>query len=353
MPPYFNIPKYTSKDAPIALGSMLILTLIINYIIFDGYFSVLPIFFLATAVTFAVLIPVFFLYGLVAISLRNRFPADEETIIRITICICVFLLMSAVIIALILIAYEGTGFLNYRFSEADYTHCYISAIVMNIFLIFLNEGVAQFDRYKTTMIQTEQLKKEYLQSQLLGLKSQMNPHFLFNSLNTLSSLIHEDSEKAEDFLDHMSKVYRYLLRNNEEHLVTLSTELELIKSYYFLLKKRHCDALNIQLDIPEEYLSAEIPPLTLQMIVENTINQNSLTKNEPINIIISAIDEKIHVTHNVQPKLYGSKESEEAVENIANKFRLLTQKEIEIIELPGKREVLLPLLPQKQLSTLS
>jgi LytS/YehU family sensor histidine kinase len=223
---------------------------------------------------------------------------------------------------------------------------------MNIFLIFLNEGVAQFERYKTTLMQTEQLKKEYLQSQLLGLKSQMNPHFLFNSLNTLSSLIHEDSERAEDFLDHMSKVYRYLLRNNEEHLVKLTTELDLIKSYYFLLKKRHCDALNIALDIPEEYLTAEIPPLTLQMLVENTISQNSLTKNEPINIAISAVDGKIHMIHNVQPKLYGSKESEEALDNIANKFRLLTQKEIEIIEQPGKREVLLPLVQQKEVSSL-
>jgi hypothetical protein len=331
---------------------MFILTLIIDYIIFENYFSDASVFFWGTLVTFSVLIPVFFTYGLVAISLRSRFPDDNETIIRITICICIFLLLSAVIIALILIGYEATGFLNYKFSEADYSHCYIAAIVMNLFLIFLNEGVAQFERYKATLMQTEQLKKEYLQSQLLGLKSQMNPHFLFNSLNTLSSLIHEDSERAEDFLDHMSKVYRYLLRNNEEQLVKLSTEVDLIKSYYFLLKKRHCDALNIKLDIPEEYLNAEIPPLTLQMLVENTISQNSLTKEEPISINITAVDGKIHLTHNVQPKLYGGNESEEALENIANKFRLLTQKEIEIIELPEKREVLLPLVLQKELSSL-
>ena len=348
----FNMPSYTSKDAPIAVSSMFILTLIINYTIFENYFSDPSIFFWGTLVTFAVLIPVFFTYGLVAISLRSRFPGDSETIIRITICICIFLLLSAVIVALILIGYEGTGFLNYKFSEADYSHCYMAAIVMNLFLIFLNEGVAQFERYKATLMQTEQLKKEYLQSQLLGLKSQMNPHFLFNSLNTLSSLIHEDSERAEDFLDHMSKVYRYLLRNNEEQLVKLSTEIDLIKSYYFLLKKRHCDALNIKLDIPEEYLNAQIPPLTLQMLVENTISQNSLTKDEPISIDITAVDGKIHITHNVQPKLYGSNESEEALENIANKFRLLTQKEIEIIEMHEKREVLLPLVLQKELSSL-
>src|SRR5688500_16230760 len=347
----FNIPSYTSKDAPIAVSSMFILTLIINYIIFENFFSDPSIFFWGTLVTFGVLIPVFFTYGLVAISLRSRFPEDSEAVIRITICICIFLLLSAVIIALILIGYEASGFLNYKFSEADYSHCYMAAIVMNLFLIFLNEGVSQLERYKATLMQTEQLKKEYLQSQLLGLKSQMNPHFLFNSLNTLSSLIHEDSERAEDFLDHMSKVYRYLLRNNEDPLVSLQTEVDMVQSYYYLLKKRHCEALTIEIDIPRQYMDAEIPPLTLQMLVENTINQNTLIKNEPINIFIGVVNGQIQISHNVQPKLYGTKENEEAIENIANKFRLLAQKEIEIIELPDKRVILLPLLEQKELST--
>jgi LytS/YehU family sensor histidine kinase len=251
-----------------------------------------------------------------------------------------------------LIAYESTGFLGYEFSEKDYTQCYLATIVMNVFLTFLNEGVSQFEKYKTTLVETEQLKKEYLHSQLLGLKSQMNPHFLFNSLNTLSSLIHEDSEKAEDFLDHMSKVYRYLLRNNEEQLVKLQTEIDMIKSYYFLLKKRHCDALNLEINIPEEYLNTEIPPLTLQMLIENTINQNTLTKNEPLNIFITVAHDRIEITHNVHPKLYGAKENEEAIDNIANKFRLLTQKNITINETDQKRVIHLPLPEQKELSAI-
>ena len=345
-----NFPKYTSKDAPIMLGSMLILALILNAIIFDQYFSQLIVFIWGTLATFSALIPVFMLYGMIAISLRNRFPDDGQTVKRLFICISVFLLLSAVIIALFLLGYDGIHFLGYQFSEADYTNCYLATIIMNIFLTFLNEGVAQFERYKITLIQTEQLKKEYLQSQLLGLKSQMNPHFLFNSLNTLSSLIHEDSEKAEDFLDHMSKVYRYLLRNNEEKLVNLQTEIDLVKSYYFLLKKRHCDALNIKISIPKEYLQREIPPLTLQMLIENTINQNTLTRNEPLNLFITINNEQIEITHNLQPKLYGSLEGEEAMENITNKFRLLTQKNIVISESEQKRIIRLPLLEEKETS---
>ena len=346
-----NIPRYTTKDVPIMLGSMMILTLIINYFLFDSYFSEWNVFVWSTLVTFIILVPTFLSYGVIAVSLRNRFPDDAQNIRRLSVCISVFLLLSAVVVALLLMGYETTNFLGYQLSEEDYTHCYLAAAIMNVFLTFLNEGVAQFERYKTTLIETEQLKKEYLHSQLLGLKSQMNPHFLFNSLNTLSSLIHEDSDKAEDFLDHMSKVYRYLLRNNEDPLVSLQTEVDMVQSYYYLLKKRHCEALTIEIDIPRQYMDAEIPPLTLQMLVENTINQNTLTKNEPINIFIGVVNGQIQISHNVQPKLYGTKENEEAIENIANKFRLLAQKEIEIIELPDKRVILLPLLEQKELST--
>ena len=346
-----NIPRYTTKDVPIMLGSMMILTLIINYFLFDNYFSEWNVFVWSTLVTFIILVPTFLSYGVIAVSLRNRFPDDVQNIRRLSVCISVFLLLSAVIVALLLMGYETTNFLGYQLSEEDYTHCYLAAAIMNVFLTFLNEGVAQFERYKTTLIETEQLKKEYLHSQLLGLKSQMNPHFLFNSLNTLSSLIHEDSDKAEDFLDHMSKVYRYLLRNNEDPLVSLQTEVDMVQSYYYLLKKRHCEALTIEIDIPRQYMDAEIPPLTLQMLIENTINQNTLTKSEPINIFIGVVNGQIQISHNVQPKLYSTKENEEAIENIANKFRLLAQKEIEIIELPDKRVILLPLLEQNELST--
>jgi hypothetical protein len=334
------------------LGSMLILALILNYNLFDNYFADTPVFLWATIVTFLILIPIFIVYGVIAISLRNRFPDDAQTVKRLSICISVFVLMSAVTIALVLLLYETVHFLNYQFSEEDYTNCYLATIVMNIFLTFLNEGISQFERYKTTLIETEQLKKEYLHSQLLGLKSQMNPHFLFNSLNTLSSLIHEDAEKAEDFLYHMSKVYRYLLRNNDEQLVSLKTEVDMVKSYYFLLKKRHCNALNVVIDISKEYGNTEIPPLTLQMLIENIINQNILTQSQPLDIYISVVNNQIEITHNVQPKLYGGKENEEAIENIANKFRLLTQREIRIIELNEKKIIRLPLLEQKEYSTI-
>src|SRR4029079_9617844 len=194
----------------------------------------------------------FFIYGLVAISLRNRFPEDNQLLKRLTICISIFFLMSAVFISLILRGYDYFEFQGYEYEESDFTKSYVAFMVINVFLTFLNEGVSRFEKYRATVTETEQLKKEYMQSQLLGLKSQMNPHFLFNSLNSLSSLIHEDADTAEEFLNHMSKVYRYLLRNNEEKLVTIETELHFIQSYYFLLRSRHEEGLQLDIDVSSD-----------------------------------------------------------------------------------------------------
>jgi two-component system, LytTR family, sensor kinase len=295
-----QIPKYTSKDVPILLGSMTPLMLIMNGIMFgERYFSEWGVFIPATLVTFAFLGTAFIVYGFVAILLRNRLPLESQLTKRLAICITVFIFMSAVLVSIVLRLYELFGFLGYTFEESDFKQIFIALVITNIFLTFFNEGVAKFEKYKATATETEQLKKEYIKSQLIGLKSQMNPHFLFNSLNTLSSLIHENEEEAEEFLDHMSKVYRYLLRNNDEQLVTLETELNFIRSYYFLLKARHGEGLQLQLDIPKETQDHPIPPMTLQFILEHALNQNTIGKEKPLQIHMYVDkDEKLVIAYN-------------------------------------------------------
>src|SRR5206468_4198254 len=108
---------------------------------------------------------------------------DQELFKRLAICLSIFFLMSAVYIALLLLAYDNFHFFGYEYSEHDFTRGYITLMVINIFLTFLNEGLYRFEKYRATITETEQLKKEFMHSQLLGLKSQMNPHFLFNGLN--------------------------------------------------------------------------------------------------------------------------------------------------------------------------
>jgi len=131
------------------------------------------------------------------------------------------------------------------YSEKAFVWNFIVLSVLSIFRTFLLEGVNSYNEWKRNNTETEKLNVSYNQSRLNALKSQVNPHFLFNCLNTLSSLIQEDEEKAEMFLNEMSKVYRYMLRNDEETLVPLEVELGFIKSYHHLLKARYGDGLQL------------------------------------------------------------------------------------------------------------
>jgi two-component system, LytTR family, sensor kinase len=345
-----NIPKFHTKDFTVLVGSMLPMGVLLNYFLYDKvYFSSTSQFITTTVVTFIYLGAAFLTYGFVAISLRNRFPHDNQLFKRLAICLSIFFLMSAVYISLLLLAYDYVHFYGYEYLDSDFTKGYLTLITINIFLTFLNEGIYRFEKFKITITETEQLKKEYMHSQLLGLKSQMNPHFLFNSLNSLSSLIHEDGEIAEEFLDHMSKVYRYLLRNNEEKLVTIETEINFINSYYFLLKARHEDGLQLHVDIPPESKERWIPPLTLQMIVENAMNQNAISRSKPLMIWIRDNDHGLEIINSVAPKINSANSNAEIEENINNKYRLLCGCEIEIEETDKQRSIVLPVIANKDL----
>jgi len=347
---HVDIPKYSNKDIPIMVGTMFPMTLLMNYFLFGSrYFKEVSVFIWATLVTFLLLCIAFNIYGFVAISLRRRFPGDHELFKRLAICITIFIIMTGVYLSIVCRGYDLFNFMGYEYDERNFAKCFVTFVVMNVFLTFLNEGVSRFENYRATHTETEQLKKEYMQSQLLGLKSQMNPHFLFNGLNTLSSLIQEDAEKAEDFLDHMSKVYRYLLRNNEEQLVELQTEVGFIRSYYFLLKARYGDGLSLLVDIDSVYYHHRVPPLTLQMIFENILTLNTITKNRPLVIEIKTMDGKLVIKNTVQPKLNCSDCFDQGIENITKKFRLLCQKEVMIEETPEERTIRLPLIPSKEL----
>ena len=189
------------------------------------------------------------------------------------------------------------------------------------------------------------LKKENLQSQLEGLKGQVNPHFLFNSLNSLSSLIAEDPEKAEEFIDEMSKVYRYMLRSNEDGLTSLKNEMLFIQSYFHMLKTRYSDGLELKTIIDERYLKYMLPPLTLQMLVENAVKHNVIQKDCPLNILIMTTNSgKLVVTNNLQRKSTKILSNKIGLTNISNKYKLMKQEEIMVNDDGKEFSVVIPLI---------
>jgi sensor histidine kinase YesM len=346
----FTLPQYTRKDLWIFAAVVPVIVLVYNTLIFGNrFFTEGRVFVWAGLSTFLILSSFWFFFTWIAVTLRNRFPRDGDLMKRMLISIFLFIIINALIVTILFWGYDYFHFLNYELNQVRYQWTLLSAAIFNVFVTILHEGVDSFEKWKKTMLETQQLKKEYMQSRLLGLKSQMNPHFLFNSLNSLSSLISEDRAEAEKFLDEMSKVYRYLLRS-DDRLVPLGTEVQFLHSYYYLLKVRYGDGIHINWQIKEDQLQLLMPPLTLQLLVENTFTANMVSKDSPLTINISSLgDQWLQIQHNVQQKIrIGLQESEPAgLDNIINKYRLLCRQTVTIRYTEKQRVIHIPLIDQE------
>lgn len=342
-----KLPHYTSKDYVIMLWTMIPFSMVINVFVFGrNYFSSWGLFLLATLITTLAACIDFIACGGVAVEMKKRLPADNEVAKRLTFMIGIFLIFSGLFLYFLFSFYELINFYGYTFNESGFGWAYLSLGVLNIFLTFLHEGVSRFERWKANLQETEQLKKTVMQSQLLGLKSQVNPHFLFNCLNSLSSLIDECPDKAETFLDKMSRVYRYMLRNDEEVLVTLDTELQFINAYYSLLKARYCEGIHLDMNVNKDDLELLLPPLSLQVIIENAFSQNTLHKSAPLKISIYS-DGKgcIVIRNNIQPKaITDAFDYEAGLDNLVSRYRLLNQRQVIIKDSKNERTIQLPLI---------
>ena len=205
--------------------------------------------------------------------------------------------------------------------------------------------------YLEADLSMQRMEQEKTEMQMRALQSQINPHFLFNGLNTLSSLIDEDPNQAGEFVDELSKVYRYLLRSNENELTTLSVELGFIHSYFHLLKTRFGGSVSLDIHVDEPYGDALIPPLTLQLLVENAVKHNVVLAQKPLAIRIRTTDENVLIVENsLQRKTLRVESNGVGLSNITGKYQLLNQPPPRIEEIEGWFQVKLPLLMNKSVS---
>ncbi|OIN57980.1 sensor histidine kinase [Arsenicibacter rosenii] len=173
-------------------------------------------------------------------------------------------------------------------------------------------------------LNVQQLKQEKTEVQIRALQTQINPHFLFNSLNTLSSLIDEDPLLATTFVDELSTVYRYLLRSNVLELTTLQLELNFIQSYLNLLKTRYGRGLITEIQVRPDHAGLLLPPLTLQLLTENAVKHNVILANKPLVIRIKTDDDRqIIVENSLQRKTLRVESNGIGLSNITSKYKLL------------------------------
>jgi two-component system, LytTR family, sensor kinase len=192
-------------------------------------------------------------------------------------------------------------------------------------------------------IENEKLKKENLQARLESLKQQISPHFLFNTLNTLSALSKEN--KVKEYVAEISNVYRYLLQYKENDMVTVSEELMFIDSYLYILRERFEEGLDVTINIRDSIQATLLPPLALQTLVENAVKHNIVSISKPLHIRIYDTDQFIVVTNNLQSRQsLGYESSQSGLNNINQRYKLLVNKEIVIERTDFEFTIKLPLL---------
>lgn len=219
------------------------------------------------------------------------------------------------------------------------------SLIPTLVVTLIYESVFFFQAWKQNVQKTESLARENVQSQLEALKNQLDPHFLFNSLNTLASLIDEENSPAQKYLDQLSDVYRYVLVSRDKSTVTLEEEMEFLNAYIYLNKTRFRENLQVESQVDVSAYQQHIAPLSLQMLVENAIKHNIVSKENPLRIKILQENNYLSIANNLQEKKTFEKSTKVGLENIINRYRLLTDLRVEVHKSELNFTVRIPLLP--------
>ncbi len=346
-----TLKRYSKTEPKIFAWFVVPYTVLINLLLFGycvldspGYF------FLRLGISLLYFMLVYAVFGMTAVLVKRRFPGDHELFRRIGTFIPLFSVMNLLTVQGLYLLYEKlqpAGCPVRREMEWWVTAygCLASAI-----LTFINEAALGWEKWKNSMTETNRLQSAYQKSRLMSLKRQLHPHFLFNCFNTLSSLIQESEQDAGKFLDELTKVYRYLLKGEEEQLVSLQEELKFIDSYLYLVKTRFGTALRVIIDVGAEESKKKIAPMSLLIVLENIIYRNVFSKTQPLQIDIRT-EQSLIIANTLQPKPVTGDgfDQEEALDDLVSKYRLLGRPEVEIHESLTRRSVIIPLIELNEL----
>lgn len=198
--------------------------------------------------------------------------------------------------------------------------------VVNIIIMGVFEAWVFYIRSAEAARKAETLERELTQMRFEMLKSQINPHFMFNSLNVLSGLIEKDVTKAQEFIDEFSQIYRYVLETVEQPTTNLGRELEFLRSYLFLQQMRYGEDLSWSVSLPAGMLEMILPPLSLQVVLENAIKHNIINHSKPLHIRITAEDMMLTVSNRLQPKISAAASTGVGLSNLIRRYSLITDR---------------------------
>lgn len=245
------------------------------------------------------------------------------------------------VVVAILLAKGYEYSLNLRFDS--YNDFIVSALIITFIISLFLHGREFLLRWKESAVEAERYQKENMRAQYESLKSQVDPHFLFNSLNVLTNLVYEDADKSAKFIKQLSEVYRYVLETRNKEVVTLAEELKFVNAYLFLQQIRFGDKLVIQNDLNDK--QGKVPPLVIQMLVENAIKHNVISEEHPLTIHLFEKSDSIIVENNLHKKIVFPADSTGiGLDNTRKRYHFLSERKVETEEVDGKFRVIIPLL---------
>jgi two-component system LytT family sensor kinase len=221
---------------------------------------------------------------------------------------------------------------------------FFAYLIVQLILLLISRVINLNFQHQQNLLEKEQAKQKALQHQLQALRTQINPHFLFNALNSLNALIRQKSENASTFVDKLSWLLRSTLQQSEKDYISLQDELEYLEAYAFLQKERFGEKFNVDIRIPEDWKKEMIPSFSLQLLVENAIKHNVVSKRQPLLVEIYTEEEFLIVKNKIQERRDAVESTGTGLGNLSTRFKLLKKRTIEILKDEQYFSVKLPIL---------
>ncbi len=283
----------------------------------------------------------------ILIFLRKKYPSFQDDVRRIVYFII------GIILTVVIVDFLGTLFFKYviglNYHMIEKLRLLIPVIIVSMMTMAIYEAIYFYTRLKISIRQEEQSKQVIVEAQLDALKNQAQPHFFFNTLNTLKDIIDQNTkEEAKDFVDKLSDIYRFILDKRDTNLITLDDEINFSKAYAHVQKERFGDNLHIHWNISPDILSKAVIPMSIQLLLENAIKHNVVSRSKPLTIEIKNVGNKIIVSNPLQPKTTQLPSTKLGLENISRRYALISETPVEIINDNTFFEVRLPLIDPNQ-----
>jgi two-component system, LytTR family, sensor kinase len=291
--------------------------------------------------------------GILADYLNIKFPWTVNTKLRAIVTVLTtvaftFLAYLLIVYVWILVNDSSYSFMNVFGHNG--LNGFLITLTITLFISTIFHGNGFLQSWKASVIEAEKLKKDHISAQYETLKNQVNPHFLFNSFNVLTTLVHKDADLAEKFVRQLSNVYRYVLESRDKEVVPFELEMKQLEAYIFLMKIRFGESLNVSINFLNINDTMSIAPLTLQMLLENALKHNAVSKTTPLKIEIYQDDiDYVVVKNQILYKNSVGESTGVGLENIRSRYKFLCDKNVVVSKEDDCFIVKIPIIFQPKL----